>query len=213
MTVDGLGDIGNIKEKKSVNIPDDKPVEKSAKKSIIKNIDVDDFDVVTYGKNIDVEVSKVIVDTMTKCEADGGFVISEISAKSISSNENGTPVLQIEPLSNGLLRLNLNTDILSDKSLAEIDKMFAETDSIVANSLSEAVIHESGHAISISGKTIDEIKKLYDELSAIHIDGVSTIARKDGAECLAELEVLRSRGTKVPDEAMKFYERYMGRKY
>ena len=47
--------------------------------------------------------------------------------------------------------------------------------------------------------------KLYDAVSDIHIDGVSTLARKDGAECLAELEVLRSRGVQVSDEAMKFY--------
>lgn len=191
----------------------DKSVAKSAESDIIKSIDVDDYEVVTYGKDIKDEVNSTIIETMKQCENNGNFIISEISAKSIPATADGTPVLQIEPLSNGLLQLNLNTDVLSGRSLEEIDKMFETTDDIAANSLAEAIIHESGHAISISGKTVSDIEKLYEELSAIHIDGISVLARKDGAECLAELEVLRSRGAKVSDEAMRFYEKYMGRKY
>lgn len=190
-----------------------KSVAKSSKKSIIKNIDVDDFEVVTYGKNIDAEVSKVIVDIMTKCETDGGFVISEISAKSISPTKDGTPVLQIEPLPNGLLQLNLNTDKLSDKTLEEINKMFFESKLSVVDTLEEAIIHESGHAISIFGKSSKEVQELYETLSQVHIDGISFIAYNDGAEALAELEVLRSRGAKVSKEMQEFYEKYMGRKY
>ena len=190
-----------------------KSVAKSSEKSIIKNIDVDDFEVVTYGKNIDAEVSKVIVDVMTKCEAEGGFVISEISAKSISPNKSGTPVLQIEPLSNGLLQLNLNTDKLSDKTIEEINEMFFMSKISVVDTLEEAIIHESGHAISIFGKSSKEVQDLYKTLSQIHIDGISFIAYNDGAEALAELEVLRSRGAKVSKEIQEFYEKYMGRKY
>lgn len=190
-----------------------KSVAKSSKKSIIKNIDVDDFEVVTYGKNIDAEVSKVIVDIMTKRETDGGFVISEISAKSISPTKDGTPVLQIEPLPNGLLQLNLNTDKLSDKTLEEINKMFFESKLSVVDTLEEAIIHESGHAISIFGKSSNEVQDLYETLSQVHIDGISFIAYNDGAEALAELEVLRSRGAKVSIEMQEFYEKYMGRKY
>ena len=97
--------------------------------------------------------------------------------------------------------------------MSELDLMFRNYDDIVVNSLEEAIIHESGHAKSISGKTVEEIKSFYEELSNIHIKGVSTIAYNDGAECLAELEVLRSRRANVSEEAMKFYEKYMGRKY
>lgn len=190
-----------------------KSVAKSSKKSIIKNIEVDDFEVVIYGKNIDAEVSKVIVDVMTKCETDGGFVISAISAKSISPSKVGTPVLQIEPLPNGLLQLNLNTDKLSDRTLADINKMFFESKISVVDTLEEAIIHESGHAISIFGKNSKEVQDLYVTLSQVHIDGISFIAYKDGAEALAELEVLRSRGAKVSKEMQEFYEKYMGRKY
>lgn len=94
-----------------------KAVANSAEKSIIKSIDIDDFEVVTYGKNFNAEVSKVIIDTMSKCEPEGRFIISEIVAKSLPKNDKGTPVLQIEPLSNGLLQLSLNTDILPGKTL------------------------------------------------------------------------------------------------
>lgn len=188
-------------------------VEKSGNNDIIKSLDIDDYELVTYGKNIADDVNNAIIETMKQCENNGHFIISEISAKSIPKNQNGTPVLQIEPLPNGLLQLNLNTDILAGRSLEEIDKMFKKTDDIVENSLADAIIHESGHAISISGKTIHEIEEMYEELSAIHIEGISVLALKDGAECLAELEVLRSRGVKVSDEIMKFYEKYMGRKY
>lgn len=190
-----------------------KAVAKSSKKSIIKNIDIDDFEVVTYGKNFNSEVSKVIVNTVSDCEAEGGFIISEIVAKSLPKTDQGTPVLQIEPLSNGLLQLSLNTDILPGKTLDKINQIFANSKLSIANTLEEAVWHESGHAKTIFGMRSEDVKKLYDELSKIHIEGISIIAYDDGAEALAELEVLRKRGVKVSKEWMQFYEKYIGRKY
>ena len=190
-----------------------KAVANSAEKSIIKSIDIDDFEVVTYGKNFNAEVSKVIIDTMSKCESEGGFIISEIVAKSLPKNDKGTPVLQIEPLSNGLLQLSLNTDILPGKTLDKINQIFANSKLSIANTLEEAVWHESGHAKTIFGMRSEDVKKLYDELSKIHIEGISIIAYDDGAEALAELEVLRKRGVKVSKEWMQFYEKYIGRKY
>lgn len=203
------------------------------KSSIIKSIDVDDYDTVTYGKGISPEVSKVILDTMKQCEKSGGFVISEISTQiSLPENEKEKkhqnkpdsekkkekkkeriPVLQIEPLPNGLLRLNINAEFLSGKTLDEVNERFASAESTVVNSLEEAVIHESGHAISIVGKSLEEIRALYQELKGKGLDGISEIARNDGAECLAELEVLRFRGTRVTNEAAAFYKKYMRRNY
>ena len=190
-----------------------KTVAKSAENSIIKSIDIDDFEVVTYEKNFNAEVSKVIIDTMSKCESEGGFIISEIVAKSLPKNDKGTPVLQIEPLSNGLSQLSLNTDILSGKTLDKINQIFANSKLSIANTLEEAVWHESGHAKTIFGMRSEDVKKLYDELSKIHIEGISIIAYDDGAEALAELEVLRKCGVKVSKEWMQFYEKYIGRKY
>ena len=189
-----------------------KSVDKSGGSGIIKSIDVDDYKLVTYGKGIESEVDDVILNTMKKCEKNGNFVISEVSTKVVSTSD-GTPVLQIEPTANGLLKLNINAEYLSGKTLEEINKAFADTDSNLAVSLEEAVVHESGHAISIKGKKPNEVEKLYQELKDKGKTGVSMIARDDGAECLAELEVLRYRGTKVSKELSEFYEKYMGRKY
>ena len=54
-----------------------------------------------------------------------------------------------------------------------------------------------------------EIDKIYKELSNIHIEGISEYAYTDGAECIAEVEVLLSRGSKVPKEAMDLYNKYI----
>lgn len=102
---------------------------------------------------------KVIIDTMSKCEPEGRFIISEIVAKSLPKNDKGTPVLQIEPLSNGLLQLSLNTDILPGKTLDKINQIFANSKLSIANTLEEAVWHESGHAKTIFGMRSEDVKK------------------------------------------------------
>ena len=205
VTVDGLGNIGGGKYKKTVD--------KSAESGIIKPIDVDDYKLVTGGKGINPEINDVILTTMKQCEKDGGFVISEISDK-VDFNENGgTPVLQIVPMPNRLLKLNVNVQYLSGKSLEEVNQAFVHTERNLAQSLKEAVIHESGHAISIKGKTAQEVDRLYQELKNQGKPGVSDIALSDGAELLAELEILRHRKTPVSKELSDFYEKYMGRKY
>lgn len=190
-----------------------KEVEKNSHRGIIKSIDVDDFELITYNKDVEQDVRDVIIDTMKRCENDNGFVISEVSDGIKSTSEHGVSVLQIEPLANGLLKLNVNLDFLSGKTLEEIDSAFENSKNTVVNSLEDAVIHESGHAVSIKGKSVYEIDKLYEELSQIHKEGISKIAYDDGAECLAELEVLRSRGTSVSEDNASFYKKYMGREY
>ena len=182
-------------------------------RGIIKSIDVDDYKIIAGGKGISQEVNDVIINTMKKCEKDGQFVISEISDKISPSNTEGTPVLQIEPMVNGLLRLNVNTEFLSGKSLAEINEVFAGTERNLAQTLEEAIVHESGHAILIKGKTAAQIEVLYKELEPLGKTGVSNIALKDGVECLAELEILRYRKTPVSKELSDFYKKYMGREY
>lgn len=198
---------------KKIKVSSDENIEKFAESGIIKSIDIDDFEVVTYGKDFNPKVSKIIIDTMSKCETEGGFVISEINAKSLQKTTFGTPVLQIEPLANGLLQLNLNTDVLSGKTLDEINSIFAKSKLSIVNSLREAVWHEAGHAKVIAGKNTDDIVKLYNELSKIHIKGISKIAYNDGTEAIAEIEVLRMRGSDVTKEMISFYEKYTGRKY
>ena len=56
------------------------------------------------------------------------------------------------------------------------------------------------------------IERLYAELSSKGIDGISPLAFEDGAEALAEIEVLLNRGDDISQEAMDLYEQYIGRK-
>lgn len=46
------------------------------------------------------------------------------------------------------------------------------------------------------------------ELTNKGVDGISRIAYKDGAGCIAEVEVLLARGGEVPKDAMEFYNKY-----
>ncbi len=41
------------------------------------------------------------------------------------------------------------------------------------------------------------------------VSGISLIAEADGAECIAETEVLLFRGQEVPEDAMKLYTEYV----
>lgn len=52
---------------------------------------------------------------------------------------------------------------------------------------------------------------MYSDLEKIHIDGISAAAYSDGAECIAEVEILLFRGEKVPQKALKLYKKYVRR--
>ena len=186
-------------------------IESKLKSGTIKSIDIDDFKAATYGKGIDPEVEDVIYRTIKGAEKEDGFYISETAVKSILEDADGKHVLQIEPLSYGLLQLNINKDAFSGKTLKEADKMFAASRKSVANTLEEAVKHECGHAKLIKGLRTEQIEKLYSELEKIHINDVSDIAYGDGAECIAEVEVLLFRGSDVPQEAFELYKKYIRR--
>ena len=124
-------------------------------------------------------------------------------------------LLQIEPIDAGrtaILRLNINRDAFAGKTVDELNEWIKSSDNTVANSIQEAAIHEAGHAKTISGLRITDIEKLYAELSSKGIDGISPLAFEDGAEALAEIEVLLNRGDDISQEAMDLYEKYIGRK-
>ena len=57
--------------------------------------------------------------------------------------------------------------------------------------------------------TPQQIEEINNALEHIHIEGISTIATEDGAECIAEVEVMLYRGEEVPKEAMELYEKYV----
>lgn len=177
--------------------------------SRIKSIDIDDFEMATYGKNISKDAESVILNTIKKAEKKGELFISEVAVKPIVATGRGIPALQIEPTSFGTLKLNINENVFAGKTLEEIDNIFAESILSVANTLEEAVKHECGHAKLIKGLNVEEIDKLYKELEQIHIKGISVTAFNDGVECVAEVEVLLFRGDKVPKEALELYHKYI----
>ncbi|MDR1328603.1 MAG: hypothetical protein LBK23_03290 [Oscillospiraceae bacterium] len=121
-------------------------------------------------------------------------------------------MMQIEPEPAGVqarLLLRLNETAFEGRSLAELDERFLRSKGIVANSLKEAVWHEIGHAKLINRKSIDDIAALYDELKPLGLPEISLTAGDDGAEAIAETEVLLRRGDAIPDAARKLYEQYM----
>lgn len=186
-----------------------KYIANTVESSKIKSIDLDDFEMATYGKNVSKDVESVIFNTIKNAEKKGELFISEVDVKPIAATGRGIPALQIEPTAFGTLKLNINQSVFAGKTLEEMNGVFAESTLSVANTLEEAVKHECGHAKLIKGLDIEEIDKLYKELDQVHIEGISNTAFEDGAECIAEVEVLLFRNEKIPKDAMELYSKYI----
>ncbi|MCQ4638643.1 hypothetical protein NE619_18105, partial [Anaerovorax odorimutans] len=183
--------------------------------SIIKNIDIDDMEALAYGKDIDKDVIETIYDALKQGERNGDYFISEVAIKSILSPDGGMVLLQIEPIPAGntaLLRLNINQDAFAGKTLDEINEAIKQSRNTVIENLEEAAIHERGHAKTIQGLSINAIEELYKELEGKGIGSISRLAKLDGAEALAEIEVLLSRGDYISDEAEALYNKYIRRR-
>lgn len=106
----------------------------------------------------------------------------------------------------------LNEDVLGEKTVKDIDDLFKNTDNTVADSLKDAVVHEMYHSKLIHNLNYAQLENLYDELNDIHIGSLGKTAKIDGSECIAEVGVLIERGEvdKVPSEAKKLFERFLG---
>jgi hypothetical protein len=195
-------------------IPDEvleKEVDIFGESGIIKAITIDDYELRSYGKKIQKEVQETLFSEIKQCEKDGTLIFSDVIFEHLGGSEQGTYALQTEMLPNGLLKLNVNLDVFSGCTLDEINQRFLNSKSILANDLHEAMIHERGHAKTMRGHTPSDIRKIHNELSKIHLKGVSKCAYDDGAECIAETEILISRGEKIPDDVMKLYQKYTTR--
>ena len=177
----------------------------------IKSIDVDDFELFASSKsnNILPEVSKVITDTIKEFENQGGMYISEAHFGEFYDAETGKPALfQVFPNAYGLTELNVNSKILGGKTLDEINELIKNTPVNIANSLEEAVVHECGHAKAYYQKAASEIEEMNKTIKNKGVKEISKIAGKDGAECIAEVEVLLYRGEEVPEKAMELYNEW-----
>lgn len=187
-----------------------KYVDNAEKSGIIKSLDIDDFGMMAASKNILPEVSDTISKTIKEFEAKGGMYISEVHFGDFFDAATGrTALFQVIPNQYGLVEINVNSRILGGLTVEEINTIIANAQSNLPNNLKEAVVHECGHAKLIYGMKAKEVEKLYSVLEKIHVDGVSPAAFRDGAECIAEVEVLLYRNEEVPKEAKALYDKYM----
>lgn len=187
-----------------------KAVEKSENGNIIKSLDIDDFKMMADSKDILPEVSDAIGKTIKEFESKGGMYISSARFGDFYDDVTGSAALfQVFPNQYGLVEININSRILGGLTIEEINAMIAKTKVNLPKNLEEAVAHECGHAKLIHGMSVKEVEELYSKLGKTHIEGVSPVAFSDGAECIAEVEVLLYRNDEVPKEAKALYDKYM----
>lgn len=185
-------------------------VENDGESGIIKSIDVDDFNDMAETHQISEEVSNLIANVIKQYEDKGGMYISEAHFGDFYDAETGKRALfQVFPNKYGLIDINVNSAIMGGKTVGEIDEMVANTHYNLPNNLVEAVVHECGHAKAYYQKTAEQIQAMNNELKNAGVKGISKIAEDDGAECIAEVEVLLYRGEKVPSKAMELYNKFV----
>lgn len=176
----------------------------------IKSIDIDDFEMMADINDVQPEVYEVIGSTIKAFEKQGSMHISEAHFGEFYDAATGKPALfQVFMNANGLVDININSDFLAGKSVEDVDAMMASVPVNLPRSLQEAVVHECGHAKAYYRKTVKEVEAMNVAIAKRGVAGISTIAEMDGAECIAEVEVLLFRGEPIPNEAMALYNEYV----
>ena len=200
----------NILDSEFVSFMDQKRLDNFGKSGIIKSLDIDDYNIMIKGRGVQKEVSDLIIKTINDYEKKGGFYISDVHCGCFFDERTGkTALFQIVQTPFGLTDININTDVLSGMTLEQVNNIIAATDSNLPENLVEAIIHECGHAKAYKGKRPYEIEKMNNELADKGVPGISDIAEADGAECIAETEVLLFRKAKVPQAALDLYDKYI----
>ena len=182
----------------------------AGKNSTIKSLDIDDFEMMADVSDIRPEVYEVIGSTIKAFENQGGMYISEARFGEFYDAATGKPALfQVFMNANGLVDININSGILAGRSIEEINRKIADTPLNLPQNLQEAVVHECGHAKAYYQKTVKEVEAMNAALASSGVSGISIIAEMDGAECIAEVEVLLFRGQKVPEKAIQLYNEFV----
>lgn len=190
----------------------------AGKRSIIKAITIDD--IVSAGiidkdhpSAIKDDVAKAIFDTISAAKNEGGkFTFDEVRTVSLPKKEGeGIIVFQTNAVDRyGYPHVILEINILAvgDLDVEGVDALFSQARNTKCNSLADGIIHEIGHAKTIYGRNFANYERISDELSTVHIDGISKIAKKDGLELIAESEVMLAHGEILPKEVMDIYKKY-----
>lgn len=188
-----------------------KSVENSENGNIIRSIRVDDIKAAVSGGTIKEEIAVKIADVLDAHNA--SYLFDKVTTKKLGNSI----VFQTEPQKVGTffdVDFVMNEDILGGKTIAEIDAIFSAASNTIANSMTDAVIHEMYHSKLIRNLNYAQLENLYDELNSIHIEGLGKTAMIDGSECIAEVGILVERGEtdKVPQKALDLFERFFGEK-
>ena len=171
-----------------------KAVDNKGGSGIIKSILVDDIYSAAMGKSVD----KATIDVVSKHFAwngsEVGYYADSIVVKSIPKEiGSGVPLMQINPVKRGNMyetELILNEDLIGGKTIKELDDIVLRTGSNLARNFEEAVIHETGHAKTVYANRHRDIAELYGRLKSVEIERISDVAFSDGAEAIAEIEIL-----------------------
>lgn len=177
---------------------------------IIKSITVDDVNIAVHGKEIDSKVTDILAKYFTG-ETEG-YYINGIEVRSLAAEKNGRPLMQTEARKVGNVyetHILINEDLFRGRSVEELEQKLKEQPLNLANTFEEAVIHEIGHAKTIYANRFSDIGKLYNKLEAMGVDDISKIASEDGAEAVAEIEVLKFKKENISKDAQELYNKVM----
>jgi hypothetical protein len=214
-------------------IPDEilgKEVDISGESGIIKAITVSDIDVADEDGVISDECRQTIADTIKQAKMQGSyFSFDEVRIVDIPKNSDGSSDIMrtnaVDKAGNPYTVLEINRNRFAGKSLEDVDRMFKIAENTTCNSLSDAVIHECGHARTIYDRTYANYERINEELSggkftepikgrndgkSLHdlAGSISKLAQKDGLECIAECGVKLNRGETIPKELKDIYDDY-----
>ena len=135
--------------------------------------------------------------------------ISNVHFGEFYDEETKKPALfQVYQNAYGLTEMNVNSSIMGSKTVDEINEIIRNTSVNLPRNLEEAIAHECGHAKAYYGKSAKEVEEMNKAIAKSGVEGISIIALSDGAECIAEVEVLLYRGEPVPQKAMDLYNKY-----
>lgn len=187
-------------------------------RSIIKAITVDD--IISAGKinpeqpsAITEEVATRIIDTITSAKSAGGrFSFDEVRVISIPRKAGEELIVfqtnAVDHAGIPHVILEINLDAVGDLDAEHVDLLFSTATNTKCKSLADAIIHEIGHAKTIERRTFANYERIAEELADVHMDGISTLAKKDGLELIAECEVILAHGGTLAPEIMKIYTTY-----
>lgn len=187
------------------------PYNRTSDSGIIKSLDMGDFAALSSIHGLAEDKMNVIKDVITEYEKKGGMYISEVKFGQFFDEETGNEALmQIDLNHYDQVVLNINKVYMAQfATLEELNKKIKSLKSTLANDLREATIHECGHAKAYYRKSRAEITRMNEAIKDKGCSGISGQALDDGAETIAEVEVLLSRGEPVPKEALELYKTYI----